>query len=137
MVSPYMSEMGYDDDDYQQWYRWLPCFNAPVCVCLLKYMRQNMILILVRNNLHFTMEKLVFMSASFHLLLYIGMLKSYLLFNLTLLRSKILFSSRSNAVEHLRICVIVDNCSFVRESSYIRMSNRPITAAMGVLNSWL
>ena len=56
---------------------------------------------------------------------------------LTLLRSKMLLRSRSNAVEHLRIWVIVAYCSFVRQSSHIRMSSSPINAAIGVRISWL
>lgn len=56
---------------------------------------------------------------------------------LTLLRSNMLLRSRSKAVEHFLIWVTVEYCSFVRQSSHIRMSSNPITAAIGVLNSWL
>lgn len=61
----------------------------------------------------------------------------WLFLYLTLLRSKMLFKSRSKAVEHLRICVTFANCSLVRQSSDIRMSSSPITAAIGVRSSWL
>lgn len=53
----------------------------------------------------------------------------------TLLRSKMLFRRRSKVVEHLRICVIIEFCSVVRQLSLIRISNNPMTAAIGVRSS--